>query len=280
VGIVRDAAQIGLGVFNQAINEMGARKVHRFTLKNLDTQEELEGQYGPVDPKENPGNSNYAEHSSLNRDKPIIMYTHGNAASFSFGVFFFATHETDDTPFKKITVLKKWAKRDDFLSRPPLVGFWVGSEGDLNFGPAVISAIGEISYYDPPKHGGGIRGVSATVNLREYTDWQIESEPPPETRYHHARQGDYLELIAWQEYRNPMLGDVVRKRNPEIVALQVGDVVPLPSAEAIRSEKIRPASTTFLNTQGSKSSAQKNLRAESFSRYDRSYVSGTIPSGL
>jgi hypothetical protein len=280
MGIVRDVAQVGLGAFNEFFNSLGSRKVHRFTLKNLDTQEELEGQFGPVDPKEIPGNSTYAEHTSLNRDKPILMFTHGGADSFSFGAFWFAKSEDDDTPFKKITVLKKWGRRDDFLARPPIVAFWVGSEGDLTFGPAVISSIGEISYYDPPKHGGGIRGVATTVTLREYTQWQIESEPPPETRYHHARQGDYLELIAWQEYRNPMLGDVVRRRNPSIVQLQVGDVVPLPSAEALRTSRIRPTSIPFLNTQSSKSSPQKDLRQSSFTRYDRTYVSGVIPSGL
>jgi hypothetical protein len=286
--LIRDIATISAGLLNgrskqpesKTKNSIGARKVHRFALKNLDTGEELEGQFGPINPTENPGNPNYAEHSSLNRDKPILMFTHGNSDSFSFGAQWYADHESDDTPSKKITALKKWKKRDENLGRPPLVSFRVGTEGELAFGPAVITEIGAIAYFDPPKYGGGVRGVTTTVTLRSYTEWNLVSEPAPETRYHHARTGDYYELICWHEYKNAMLGDVIRKRNPTKLSLGVGDVVPLPSAEALRTSRLRPSSIPFMNTQTSKLSPQKDLRSSAFRLHDRPYVSSIIPSGF
>ena len=280
MGLVRDLAQIAAGPIAGFINALGARKVHRWTLDNIDTGERLEGQFGPINPTENPGNPNYAEHSSLNRDKPITMYTHGNADTFAFGIQWYAEHETDETPAKKIAVLKKWIKRMDDLARPPLVYFYVGDDAQLSFGPATIINIGDIVYFDPPKHLGGIRGVTTTVGLKAYTKWSLQSKPAPETRYHHSRQGDYYELVAWQEYRNPMLGDVVRKRNPEKVSLAVGDIVPLPSAEAIRSTTVKPRSIVFLNTQTTKVSPQKTLRQSAFDNHDRSYVSSIIKTEL
>lgn len=279
MGIVRDVVQIGAGTLNGIINSIGARKVHRWTLTNVDTGEKIEGQFGPVDPTESPGNPVYAEHTSLNRDKPILQFVHGTADGFSFGAYFFARSETDEDPFKKITALKKWRQRDSYLARPPIVAFYVG-DNNLHFWQAVIASIGEIKYFDPPKHMGGIRGVSTTITLKEYVPWELKSEPAPETRYHHAKQGDYYELIAWREYRDPMLGDVVRSRNPEKRVLAVGDIVPLPSAEAIRTSARKPRSISFVGTVSSKDSVQKTNKREAFERHDRDYVSAIVPPGL
>jgi hypothetical protein len=215
----------------------------------------------------------------LNRDKPIAMYTHGTADSFAFGVFLFATEEDDDSPKEKIEVLKSWIRRDSNLARPPIVSFWIG-DNQLAFGPAVIVSLGEIKYYDPPKHGGGIRGLATTVTLRAYPAWKLESMPAPETRYHKVRLGDYFELLAWIEYRAPMLGVELRRRNPDKLYLEVGQTVPLPSAEAIRTVRIQPTSTTFKNTQTTKPSRQKDLRAAMFELRGGSYVSGILPAGL
>jgi hypothetical protein len=277
--IVRDIAQIASGTLGGLINSIGARKVHRFTLENLDTGEKIEGQFGPIDPTETPNNPVYAEHTSLGRDKPILMFLHGTAGGFSFGAQWFAMAEQDDTPAQKIKVLRKWAKRDLMLDRPPRVGFYVGTDG-VNFGPAVIWNIGDISYFDPPKHSGAIRGVTTTITLKEYSEWELVSEPAPETRYHHARQGDYYELIAWFEYRNAMLGEIVRQRNPDLLYLVSGSIVPLPSLEALKTSRVHPQSIVFSDTDSTKDSPQKRLRSESFTRHDRAYMSNIVPEGF
>lgn len=275
----KDLALVASGPAGQLLNQLMARKVHRWVLKNVDTQEKLEGQFGPVNPTEIPGNPTYAEHTSLNRDKPIVMFTHGTADSFSFGVEFFAVNEDDDSPEQKIAVLKSWIKRDADLARPPIVTFWIG-DNKLAFGPAVIASLGEIKYYDPPKHGGGVRALSTAVTLRAYTAWKLESTPAPETRYHRVKEGEYFEMLAWIEYKTPMLGVEIRRRNPEMLDLSAGDTVPLPSAEAIRTVSIQPSSITFKDTQTTKPSPQKDLRAEGFDRRGGDYISGILPEGL
>lgn len=273
------ATMAQVAAFAGVLNQNSSRRVHRWTLVNEDTRETMEGQFAPISPVERPGNSHYAEHSSLSRDKPIMMYTRGDSAEFSFGIMFFANHEDDDIPAAKIQALKTWARRRDNLGRPPIVSFSVGN-GDLRFGPAVISAIGDINYSDTLKHGGGIRMVSTTLTLRAYTPWTVIAVPPPETRYHHAKQGEYFELIAQAEYGNPMLGIVIRNRNPEIAQLEIGDVVPLPSIDAIKTESTAPRSLQFSNILRQKPGIEKTNRAEAYDRFNVSYVSATVPAGL
>lgn len=278
--IVKDLALVAAGPLAGIFNALAARKVHRWTLTNMDTGEVLEGQFAPVDAKEVPGNSEYAEHSSLGRDRPIMQYVKGSADAFSYGVHFFAMSEQDETPATKIKLLKKWARRDSYLGRPPIVSFNLGENAQLQFWPAVIASVGEIAYFDPPKYHGGVQAVTATVTLRGYTPYTVESTPAPETRYHHSKQGDYYELIAYQEYGDPGLGDVVRARNPEKATLATGDIVPLPSAEALRTSSRKPRSIPFTSTISSQDSIQKTNKREAFDRHAGNYFSPTIKTNI
>jgi len=280
MGIARDLTQIAAGpLLGPLINALGARKVHRWVMLNLETGESIEGQFGPVNPVKSPGNPQYVEHTSLGRETPIIQYTHSTADRFSFTAFWFATYENDDTPEKAIKVLENWKQRDPDLARPPRVGFSVG-DGQMSLLEAVIDGLGDISYFDPPKHGGGIRGISVPVTLRAYTKYELVTEPAPETRYHRAREGEYFELIAFFEYGAPDLGDIIRKRHPTKLSLVENDIVKLPSAEAIRTIPIRPTSTVFKNTLLLKDSVQKQLKNAVFERNNRAYTSPIIPVGL
>lgn len=278
--LVRDLAQIAAGPLAAVINALGARKVHRWTLENLDTGENIEGQFGPVDPRLSPGNPTYAQHTTLNRKRPILQFVTGAPDGFTFGARWFAVFEKDDTPEKRIAALRQWKERDPRLRRPPRVSFSVG-DGQLIEGEWVISALGDVAYFDPPKHGGGIRGVDVPVTLMEYTAWELKSEPVPETRYHNTKLGEYFELIAWNEYRSALLGDIIRKRHPDKLDLATGDLVALPSLEAIRTEAVKPTSSTFKNTLLLKDSPQKQLKQEVFARNnERTYVSAVVPEGL
>lgn len=279
MAVARDIAQIAAGPLAAVINALGARKVHRWTIINWDVGQQIEGQFAPISPTKSPGNPVYADHTSLNRDKPITQFINGTADRFTFTAMWFAVFEKDDTPEKRIAVLETWKNRDPNFLRPPRLGFTVG-DGQLAMFSVVLDALGDISYFDPPKHGGGIRGVTVPVTLKVYTPWELKSEPAPETRYHRAKQGEYFELISWNEYRNALMGDTIRKRHPEKLSLTDGDVVKLPSAEAIRTEPVRPTSITFFRSLLSKESPQKTLKQEVFDRNDRAYFSGTVPAGL
>jgi hypothetical protein len=51
---------------------------------NVDTGEELEGQFEAVNLTENPGAPSYAGFTSLNRENEVLQFLHGNADTITF----------------------------------------------------------------------------------------------------------------------------------------------------------------------------------------------------
>lgn len=247
-----------------------------WNLRNLDDGSEIEGQFPPEDPTLDLGTT-YAQHTTLNRQNPIIMFLHGDADTFSFAATFYALHGDDNMPDKQIKTLMSWRQRDPTLARPPRVAFTLGNI--IPFPEAVITNLGRISFTEP-KPDGGVRGVSLRVDLLRYTKFSLDTSPEPETRYHRAKEGDYFEMLAWQEYRAPMLGDIVRREHPDKLLLVEADVVRLPSYGAIKSSVVRPHSIPFFRGFTSKDTATRRLRQDEFERHDRTYASAIIPEGL
>jgi len=243
----------------------------------LDSGEELEGQFAPIGPAETVG-AVYAEHTSLNRQNAIIQYLRGTTPTYSFTARFYALHSTDTKPEEDIATLKSWTKRQADLGRPPRVTITVGNQVPLP--EAVIEEPLSVAYVDDALPEGAVRGADITVNLRNYHKFSLDTSPEPSTRYHRSRTGDYYELLAWWEYANPLLGDVVRKEHPDKQTLTEGDVVKLPSLGAIKGTTVKPTSTALQKSIGAKDTAQRRLRQSEFERHDRTYVSAVIPEGL
>jgi hypothetical protein len=277
-GIAGNVARVAAGAFGPLLSSLFTKRIHRWELSNLDTKEKVKGQFGPSDLKEQPGVSVYAEHTSLNRGEPILQYVHGSGDQLTFNAYFFATDDKDETPAKILKVLKNWSKRDPKLLRPPLVAFTLG-DGEVSMRSAVMS-LGDVQYYDPPKErAGGIRGWNSTITLRAYTKFELKSEPLPQTRYHRAKQGDYFEYLAYFEYGNPMLGDLVRKQHPDKLLLSEGEVVTLHSVESLRTTAVKPRSLIFQGVTSTKTSDQKTLRQDVVDRNSLSYSSSIVRYG-
>jgi len=302
MAIGRTIAQVAAGPIASAVNKLLADEPIVWTIKNVDTDEEpISGQFGPIDLTENVG-SEWVEHTSLNRTNPITQYLRGTPDTITFGAFFFANHEgpptdvvsgiaaaatfsvesfvaSDDTsPGDKIAKLKEWVKKDDSLGRPPYVSFEYG-DGNINLARGRMS-LGEIRYFRFPKKDGGIRGVQCAITIRAVEEFSLEPKPFPLTRYHRAKEGDYYEMLAYREYGDPKLGDVIRRLHPDKQVIAEGDVIMLPSAGAIKREVIEPKSTTFKNSFGTKDTPQRNLRNETFERTNQPYFSVLVPIGL
>lgn len=271
----RDLAQVAAGPLAAVINALGAKKQAKWRIESVEDGEKVEGQFGPVEMSEE-ATTTYVEHTPLNRQHPITMWSHGDTVPLSFGARLYAVHAGDTIPADKLAKLKEWVKRDPDLARPHLVALFVGER--LMISRATMTLTGIV--YDEAHIDGSIRGVTFTVNLREHYEFTLDSAPPPETRYHRASTGDYYELLAWFEYRNPALGDVVRKRHPDKLLLTEGEIVKLPSAAAIRSEIIKPTSIPLRNTLKREDSVEKRLKQDVLDRNNRSMYSPIVPEGL
>jgi hypothetical protein len=130
--------------------------------------------------------------------------------------------------------------------------------------------------YRTPTAFGGIRDVSLTLNLKAYKEFDITATEESETRYHRARERDYYEMLCWREYRNPNIGDIIRKRHPSKPNLQPGEVVKLPTATALRRDRVEPKSIALQTSFGKKDTPQRRLRMEMLDARNRGYVSHVI----
>jgi len=238
---------------------------------NVDSGEEIEGDYEPTDLSENLSNT-YQEHFALNRSNPITQFLHGNSDTLSFQARLYASHilsSIDD----QLKTIKEWIRRRDDVMRPPIIVFWVGDS--TIYQECVIESISDIRY-DTLTFFGALRGATMRINLRQYVPFDPAGGEPPETRYHRAKAGDYFEMLCYREYGNPDLGDAIRKRNPEKPNLQVADVVKLPSAEAIRKHRTETTSIPLQDAYVKRETPQKTNRQYYFDARNRAYVSHVI----
>lgn len=222
-------------------------------LKNVDTDETLQGQFPAENVTENVG-SQYATHSTLNRQHSILQFTRGEVTTLSFDSMFFQQSRDEDIT-QPLRLLKSWSQRDNKLGRPPILNFWIG-DGHAEFRQCVCKSVASIKYGEPTSLGA-MRQVSFTVNLDEYTPFSLATKGNFETRYHNARQADYYEMLTVREYGDPMLGDVIRKRHPTKPNIQVGDIIKLPSIEAVRRSSIVPTSIPLADAFSRKDTATK-----------------------
>jgi len=242
-------------------------------LENLDTpNEKLQGQFVALNVNESISNK-YAKNSSLNRSNPIIQFLSGEADTLSFQARFFARDMLFSSVKDNLEMIKKFARRDDKLKRPPILHFWVG-DSHLQMTQCIIDSIGGI--YQEPTALGAIRDVTLTINLTKYEPFELKETEPAETRYHRARDREYYEYLTYYEYGNANLGDVIRKRHPEKPTFQPGEIIKLPSIEAIRKEIVEPKSISLKTAYGKKVTPQRTLRLETFDNRDRTFTSHVI----
>ena len=236
--------------------------------------------------------STYTETFALGRQSPIMQFLHGNVETLSFeGRFFLDPNvligipfvggigsQDEPTPEDKLETLLDFTRVDAVLRRPPIVTLYIGDE-DTFVDQAIIESISNIRY-DRPLPGGGVRGVTFTVNLKKFTPFKFEIVPPARTRYHKVKEGEYYELLAVREYNSPLMGSVIRHENPKLQVPKPGDTIPLPSREAIISEPTTPTSTPLKTLTSNQQSPQQLLARDKFISKNKPFFSTVIPEGL
>ena len=241
-------------------------------LQNQDTGQLLKGQFEPVDQTKNIA-ANYAKHKALNKQVPIVHFLSGEADTITFQArlyrrdFLFSSVDDD------MKTLESWSKRDVDLGRPPILSFWVG-DGHLGLKSCVIENLSAV--YAAPTALGASRDVTVNISLLQYEPYSLESESGGETRYHRAKIRDYYEILTFEEYGDPLLGDVIRKRHPTKPNIKIADIIKLPSYAVIRKELIQPKSIPLETAYGKKETQQRTLRLAVFDRTNREFTSHVI----
>jgi hypothetical protein len=253
----------------------GFAKTRIWFLRNEDTGDVLEGQYAPEGLTLNIQN-NYARHTSLNRSKVITQYLNGSADQVSFqGQFFAETMVDFNQVEKKTQMLIDMARRDPDLGRPPIVTFWVGNSfleqqstiDSLNLG------------FGRPAITGDLKDLVFSITLSRYDEYSLKDNEIFETRYHRTRAGEYFELMAQREYGNALIGDVIRKRHPTKPNPGPGEVIKLPSIEAIRADRVQPSSAALDTAYDRKDTAQRRNRIDLFRKRNVATWSHIIKAG-
>lgn len=267
----KSLSHAAIGVGATLISKMLSTRT--WTLYNNDSREQMVGQF-PAEGIGREAGSNWSEISSLNRQNPILQFISGKAETLSIQARFFKKSgigpSVDDLLLGEqpldvqINKLISWTKRDQRLGRPPIFTFWIG-DGTVVAMQVILEGVTGIQY-SAPTFFGGIREVKFTLNLRQHTPFNTTDKEVTDTRYHRTKEGQYYELIAQEEYGNPMLGDAVRKLDYHIgkPIIRPGDVVKLPSIEGIRTKKIAQTSNILKTAYGKKETPQRNLRLAYF----------------
>jgi len=216
----------------------------------------------------------FATHQSLSRQHPIIHFLSGELETISFQAIMYARDAADPRLKMAIKNLKTWRKIDSKTKRPSVLKFWIG-DSHLSMSKCMIKSLGPITWHHPTTFGQ-LRHITLTINLMRYQPFSLEPSPPTETRYHRARNRDYYEMLCEYEYGNPYLGDVIRKRHPQKLKLNLADVVKLPSVDAIRKDRIEPKSLILATAFGNRDTPQREARLDMLDNRNRTHVSHVI----
>lgn len=239
-----------------------------WNLKNLDTGQTLQGQFEA----ENVSREiavNWGQFTSLNRQNPILQFLNGSAKRVSFDGRLFRKHALDTSPEDKLDMLVSWTEIDPALRRPPILQYWIG-DGHLTINCVIV---GLKEDYRRPDFFGGLRDVTFSVSLLEFSTFSLDDAEEVDTRYARARERDYFELLAFEEYGNPLIGDVIRKQHPALQSMEAGDIVRLPSIEGVRNTPVTQTSIPLKTAFGRKDTPQRRLRQQFIDKRSTKYVS-------
>ncbi len=243
-------------------------------LSNEDQLEIIQGQFHAENLTEDVS-ATYADHFTINRQHAITQFVHGNVETLTFQGLLFAK-DADDVRRVRDTIrqLKSWVRRDDSVGRTPILSFWAG-DGHAELQSCVMDSISNIRY-EEPTDTGALRKVSFNISLRQYTPFSLTTEGVFETRYHRARQADYYEALCEREYGDPDLGDIIRKRHPTKPNIQTGDIIKLPSIEAIRNDVVTQTSIPLQTAFGRKNTPQRARMRDMFTSRNIPFTSHVL----
>ena len=237
----------------------------------------FEGQFISENMEETIG-SILSESSTVNKDKPDFQWVGGESETFTFTTRLFATNSFKNIK-QQTELLKSYARRQAQLKRAPRCLFTAGTE--LGF---TCFVRGVRFRYDELRSDGSLRGVICDITLQKIEDTVTKDAATslasqikfavgiiagvagiastakkllniPGGSLHtidrtiEVKQGFTFERIAQMEYGNALLGDVLRRAQPEKANLKVADTVLLVEPTEIIQIPVTQQAVALKNTQ-------------------------------
>lgn len=258
-----------VGIGGTLLSKMLSLKT--WSLKNIEDGTVMKGQF-PAEQVSRSVGGNWTEIQALNRANAFIQFLNGKTQTLSVKSRFFKRDLLDDSPVEKIEKLIEWTQSTVRFRRPPMLTFYLGDGLGLQM-DCVCTDVNNIEYSEPNALGG-IRQVTFTMEFKRVSGSQnsVSGElEVTDTRYHHAKEGEYYELICEQEYGDPMIGVIIRQRNPTMALLEPGDIIALPALEGVRGLTPQQQSIPLKTAFGRKDTAQRALRIQFFNKRSDDY---------
>ena len=212
-----------------------------WNLVSLDDRTRVEGQYPLRDGVAVSLGSSIPEASRVGFQDPVVQWINGTARTFSFRATFFARHKDEDVK-RQLDKLEMLATYDSRYGRNHICIFTYGK---------VYTEIVLIRNLDPTvgplRDDGTARNIDFSFQLVRYKPFSqkaLDPSAPAKESYLRVASApeESYEALARAYYGDPMLGDRLRKRHPEMpLAPVVGEVVRIPDASIISTEVVEPA---------------------------------------
>lgn len=181
-----------------------------------------------------------AEQPRYGFQDPIIQWTSGKGRMLTFSTALFTEDSTEDIA-GKMWDFEFLALKDPDLGRPPICIFTLG---DFLAEMVMVEDVGQD--IPPIRPDGKAREVRLDLTLKRYVPFsqtQIDPTKPKKESYFLIVSGAEAsyEAISGSFYGDPLKGDRLRKRHPEM-PLQpiVGAKISVPPRSTILSEEVTP----------------------------------------
>lgn len=240
------------------------------------SQLEFKGQFIAENMSEGLGSA-LGETTTVNKDKPNQQWLHGNSEQFIFTSRLFASDSFKNIK-QQVETLKSFTKRNKKLKRAPIFLFTAGTE--IGF-TCFVKNVGIT--YDELKVDGSLQGIIANITLQKLEEIitgdastslasQIKFAAGivagaagiasqlgrvvdiPGFSLHTIDRvvkvidGDTFESIAAAEYGDALLGDILRRVQPNKVNLVSGDTVQLIEPTEVSEIPVTQQSVSLKNT--------------------------------
>lgn len=252
-------------------------KTWKLTGIDAGFEKEFEGQFLAQDMEETVG-AFLGETTTINKAAPDFQWIRGEAEKFSFTTRLWASNSLKNVK-QQVNLLKSFARRDPTLKRAPKFLFSAGTE--ISF---TCFVRGVRFRYDELRIDGSLRGAVVDLELQVIEDKAVGNAATslasqikfaagivvgavgiaaqvkrlikiPGGSLHTVgrtlvvKEGQTFESIAAIEYGNALLGDILRRAQPEIANLKAGDKVSLVEPSEIIQIPVTQQSIALMNTQ-------------------------------
>lgn len=228
----------------------------KWTLVSADAKSPtLEGQFEAQNLVENISGA-WAQHATLGLTQPILQFLGGELETITLDVKVFARFDPIFKSLKGplsladedfdvgdlVEVIRNLPRANPDLGRPEV---WIFAIGEQFTQRVIVKSVGGIRYdrFRPMKPlgagGGEIRGVLCSFELWRYEPYSVSTlTGAAESLVTPTKEGETYEHVAGRVHGDPLLGESLRRRNPDRRTLVAGDLVHVPEARILRRESL------------------------------------------